>query len=132
MEFSVPNPHIVLGEPPLVSTNTVAVGDSTFGRYSFTDHHFAVAGAFLTPVSAADGEGVFSWPNGDQLFVSFSGLYRAQTSPGIFPVDGFYTFTGGRGRFAGASGSGTFTAVVTSNTNFVTRVYEGTVSAPKQ
>ena len=67
--------------------------------------------------------------NGDALFISRNGLSRA-TATGITGEFG-YIVTGGRGRFAGATGSGVGRFVIDASTNQVTTVFEGTISAPK-
>lgn len=66
-------------------------------------------------VNLATGEGVavhqFTAANGDTLTLSFH-LIATPTSPTQFKVDGIWEVSSGTGRFAGASGNGTYHGVV--------------------
>ena len=48
---------------------------------------------------------VLTAANGDQLFATYAGLAKPQPG-GILVLSGTFTFTGGTGRFAGATGKG--------------------------
>jgi hypothetical protein len=52
----------------------------------------------------------FTAPNGDALYAIYDGTEDAADANGFRPAAGTLTFTGGTGRFQGASGVGTFTA----------------------
>ena len=81
------------------------------------------------PLSFKDGVGVMTAANGDALFISRNGLSRA-TATGV-TVEFGYIVTGGRGRFAGATGSGVGRFVSDRSKNEITGFFEGTISAPK-
>jgi len=52
-----------------------------------------------------DGDGIFTAPNGDQIFVNFDGsVIDLETGEGV----GTYVVTGGTGRFANATGTADF------------------------
>lgn len=74
--------------------------------------------AFVSQSTAAGGSTgttssttglTFTAANGDRLFVSYSGLLTAQSFGAPHAVTGAFLITGGTGRFAGASGTGTVT-----------------------
>lgn len=60
---------------------------------------------FLNPDGSFDGTIVFTAANGDELWLDFEGAFTSPTT-----AEGTYTFTGGTGRFEGASGGATFEA----------------------
>lgn len=68
---------------------------------------------FLEPpdangVAVGFGSVTITAANGDELTLDYEGLLFAATGEGI----GTFTFTGGTGRFADATGSGTFFALI--------------------
>jgi len=73
------------------------------------------------------GSGSITAANGDQLFVEFGGDVDASQLPFV-TFSGDFTFTGGTGRFAGASGSGTYSgsASVAESAGEVT--YDGMIT----
>jgi hypothetical protein len=60
---------------------------------------------FLNPDGSFSGIKVFTAANGDELWVDFEGAFTSPTT-----AEGTYTFTGGTGRFQGATGGATFEA----------------------
>ena len=60
---------------------------------------------------------IFTAANGDQLWVAFAGAFTSPTT-----AQGTYTFTGGTGRFAGATGSAAFAATTGTTPDGVTHV----------
>lgn len=66
---------------------------------------------------------VFTSANGDQLSGTVGGGFNSPTT-----AVGTYTFTGGTGRFAGASGSADFLLTTTDGVHFSVH-FEGTVSS---
>ncbi len=104
------------------------------GRYTITNSHCLdlQTGAFI------NGTFVKTAANGDQLFGTYSGAGTIIVPPapvGRFQVTGTLVFTGGTGRFAGATGSQSMNGVqVTdfSQSGFPTDVtlrLEGTISS---
>jgi len=83
----------------------------------FTRHAVAV----VHPVGTFDGTVVFTAVNGDQLFADIDGAFTSPTS-----IEATYTFTGGTGRFAGASGDADVEAVTSDGIHF-SLTFEGTI-----
>lgn len=77
-----------------------ASGTSNLGAYSFTASH-CVAGL---PPGPYDG-GQFVWNFGDGTLVGTYGGQLSAAAPGSFTVSENIVFTGGTGRFLGATGS---------------------------
>ncbi len=71
-----------------------------------------------TCVRSFTGVVTFVTPNGDSLTTSSTGTETCSSDPSIYAETATFTITGGTGRFAGATGSGTWTGInfVTSNT----------------
>jgi hypothetical protein len=67
------------------------------------------------------GSRVFIAANGDQLFADVEGAFTSPTT-----AEGTFTFTGGTGRFAGASGQAAF-QVVTSDGVHLTLTTDGSI-----
>jgi hypothetical protein len=85
---------------------------SHLGRVSMTAAHCTPRG----PISA--GKMTFVAANGDRLFADYAGPCDFDPSTAVVGVtvvrcDNTLTFTGGTGRFAGATGSGTLVALLT-------------------
>lgn len=67
-----------------------------------------------------DGVGVFTAANGDVLILEIEGEILPSTRPGFnFEFHDDFEFTGGTGRFAGASGSGSTDSYVQQSPNVV-------------
>ena len=90
---------------PLLRESDAGGGTAThIGRYTITNSHC------VDPSSGAltGGSFVKTAANGDQIFGTYVGtatVIQAPAPVGIFRVSGTVTFTGGTGRFAGASGT---------------------------
>jgi len=69
-------------------------------------------------VRSFTGVVTFTAPNGDSLATSSTGTETCSSNPNIYTEAATFTVTGGTGRFAGATGSGTWTGInfVRSNT----------------
>ena len=94
----------ILADPPLLSWENQLAGEAT-GLGAFTGHahavvHLSVDGA---PLFLNDGVLHMVGANGDAIYQRWTFVFPA----GL----GAWTITGGKGRFVGATGSGTFTAV---------------------
>jgi hypothetical protein len=121
--------------PPIVSQNFIETGQADFlGQVTSAEHfitHLDAAGA--RPLAITDGVGVFMAANGDAIFVSFSGLTRPPAAGEFGEGEFAFTVTGGRGRFAGANGSGVMHDVVKGSPGNaeVARTFEGMITRPK-
>ncbi len=79
----------------------VATGQAThLGRFT------RVESVVIHPDGKLEGKITFTAANGDQLYVAVQGGFISATT-----AEGTYTFTGGTGRFANASGNASFTGV---------------------
>jgi hypothetical protein len=92
---------------PLVAvTSTGSVLATHLGKSS--------ARSISETVNLATGEGVavheFTAANGDRILISFHFL-AIPTSETQFSIEGVWTITGGTGRFAGATGEGSYQGV---------------------
>jgi hypothetical protein len=118
--------------PAILSWKDVAAGEvPALGHVSYIDHAIVHLGADGKPVSCTDGVGAFTSANGDDLFITFSGLIRPSAKPDVVASEGAFTATGGRGRFKGATGSGAINMEMNVAQNTVIVSLEGTISAPK-
>jgi len=77
---------------------------------------------FLGPGGAISGSLIFTAINGDQLWADFSGGFTSPTT-----AEGTYTFTGGTGRFSGATGTAKFQAT-TPDLVHLTVSFEGSIT----
>jgi hypothetical protein len=121
-------------DPPVASARLNFKGTSELlgGATSYVDihtGHFGIDGAWL---GLTDAIGVFTGPTGDALFVQWFAAGRPTEKAGIYTGTGAFRVSGGRGRFAGATGSGIVTSVVNLNTLEVTHGWDGLVVLPKQ
>ena len=76
---------------------------------------------FLNPDGSFTGTMVFTAANGDELWLDFQGAFTSPTT-----AEGTYTFTGGTGRFEGATGEATFDAFTPDGVH-VEATFEGTI-----
>lgn len=60
-------------------------------------------------IVVTNGKLTLTAANGDQLFSTFAASGALPAGDGSFHLDGTFTVVGGTGRFAGATGGGTFT-----------------------
>jgi hypothetical protein len=124
--------------PPGTAANLLCAASVGSGKLS---HVGKVTSSFLGIVDpaalAATGctteaaTGTLTASNGDQINVTDGNTVVCLTSPTTGSVTGTFTVSGGTGRFADASGGGTFTATMTIGDNFVgtsTEIYTGSLS----
>jgi hypothetical protein len=76
----------------------------------------------IEPDFTVHGTIVYVAADGDELELDFAGAFVSPTT-----VTGTYTFTGGTGRFAGATGTATFEAVTLDGIH-VDATFQGTIS----
>jgi hypothetical protein len=125
MTLAVASPALANGPRPFKSDVT-AVWDNVFsgfnpetpatfiggGPTSHMGHTFQTGTLVFDgpPAEIIPGHGsvTITAANGDEISFDFEGLLYAATGEGI----GTFTLTGGTGRFAGATGSGTFYALI--------------------
>ncbi len=72
---------------------------------------------FTTTPPSLSGTDEFTAANGDKLFTTHSGISGAPDAQGNVTFSGEYVFTGGTGKFKGASGSASFTGTASLATN---------------
>jgi len=91
----------------------------------------------LYPVSCSGGEGfanknveTLTAANGDTLVLTGPHDVGCPTRPGVVHGTGDWTVTGGTGRFAGATGQGTFDGGADFNKGTFSFQLTGTISAP--
>ena len=88
-------------------SNFSASGTSNLGSFVYHASHCIAA-----PPPGSYFDGLFSWDFGDGLLNgSYTGELTAAAQPGSFNVVESISFTGGTGRFAGASGSASASAL---------------------
>jgi hypothetical protein len=124
--------------PPIVSEQLTTTGQSDLlGQVTSVEHYFVRLGVDGKLASVTDGTAVLAAANGDALFLAYSGL--ASGNPAVEGEKGrqelAFIVTGGRGRFAGATGSGVIRDVLfrqgTPPKFSITRTFEGMITAPK-
>jgi hypothetical protein len=86
------------------------------GAYSRTES------LLLRPDGTFEGDLAFTAANGHQLYANVEGGFTSEIT-----AVGTYAFTGGTGRFAGATGSADFAAVTVDGAHFVI-TFDGTIS----
>jgi hypothetical protein len=119
-------------DPPIVSVKLSSRGQAPpLGAFTYIDHHLVHLGADGKPVSFSDAIGVFTAANGDAVFATHSGLVRPTLTPGVAAFEGAFVVTGGRGAFAGATGSGDFSGLADLARGEVTYSFDGTISRPR-
>lgn len=116
-------------DTPFQASGTFQVVSSQGTHYVITgEGHASPGGSFDTAISThvnngnLDESGVqmLDFGNGDTLTLSFENLWYPDLGERVGP----YLITGGTGRFAGASGSGTLTGVPNTGQFYL----EGTIS----
>jgi hypothetical protein len=128
---STADAFVIPTEPPIVIQRITGSGEaSPLGAYTIAQHAVLQLNADGSPLSFA-GSYANSAANGDALFGTYSGLFRPSGTPGVVAFDGAFLITGGRGRFAGATGGGVARGEVDPATGKATLTLDGVVSRPK-
>ena len=85
-------------------------------------------------VKLADGTGTgpvhFIAANGDEIFMTGSGISWPADTPGVFHIQEIQIITGGTGRFAGAKGTFIVERLTDLNTGLTSGSFHGTISTP--
>jgi hypothetical protein len=119
-------------DPPVISARMTGTGQSDLlGAFTTVGHAMISLGVDGTPLFPMEEVQVFTAANGDALFVAIGGFPRPSATPGIFVPEGNWKIIGGRGRFAGAVGSGAFKGQADFAKNEATLTLEGKISRPK-
>lgn len=119
----------VTNTPPHRYIEAQGIGDtSKLGTLFFKIQKCADPSA--SPFGSYQGTFTMTAPNGkDSLTGTYTGENTSATDAYKFtPLSGELTITGGTGKFDGAQGSASFTAVATSNNSTAFYAVEGTVS----
>ena len=119
---SVPFNGSVSGSFTIISATTVAIIGT--GHLEHLGKTMIAGTSANTGTSACGGfttteRDTFTAANGDEVFISSSDVFCPTSNPLVLQLTGSTTVTGGTGRFADASGSGTIQAsiVLTSMTS---------------
>jgi hypothetical protein len=120
----------VPAEPPIVCfyMNLKGKSDLLGGDISYADTHYWQLAIDGGPATATSLAGVFTGPSGDALFIVWDAVPRPD---GVLGGYGRFVVRGGRGKFLGATGSGTMISVF-KGTDQVTQMYDGFVLVPKR
>jgi hypothetical protein len=118
-------------DPPIACSwmNLTGTSDLLGGAVTYIDTHTAHLGVDGNLIKSTDGVGVFTGPAGDALFINWDAVGRTD---GVIGGQGAFIIRGGRGKFAGAVGSGTFKSEGNFAKQEVTQVYEGWIVLPKK
>ena len=113
------------GRCEVLTVQIAGTGTAThLGRFTTDQSHCAIP----TSLDFTDGEFTLTAANGDQLRGTYSGEL-VPLEPPLFAIDGQFTFTGGTGRFANATGGGNASGVQNLATGDVTVELVGTISS---
>ena len=108
--------HAITGKTVFVCSVNIRTGTVSSTGFSTGLGHWTALGHMdslsidpATDRGVYSGTGAITTANGDQIFYSFTTSWQLSTGVGTHLV----TVTGGTGRFAGASGSGTSDCIIT-------------------
>ncbi len=110
---------------PALTVHIEGPGTAThLGSLTTVQSHCVEPGSF----AFTNGQFTLTAANGDQLFGTYQGEFMPLEPP-LFTIDGAFTFTGGTGRFDGATGGGDASGTQDLATGAATVVLEGTISS---
>jgi hypothetical protein len=121
-----------LDPPIMVVTYTARVSDSVLGAATDTGSYLVRLGFDGSPLAVINGVYTSTGANGDALYGTFSGLVRPSEKPGFVVSETVGFVTGGRGRFAGATGHDVSRSEIELATGKGGYSWEGVLSLPKQ
>jgi hypothetical protein len=126
--------RVIPADPPVIvgQGDSKGTADALGGAVTYLDTHLIHLGVDGNSTRATNGVGVFTGPTGDALFITWDGVPRPTATPGVVQTFGGFTITGGRGKFAGVTGSGMINGTLdfTKNPPQGTDVYEGLIAFP--
>src|SRR5216683_6958248 len=96
-------------------TTVLITGTGYYDHLGFTTLRFpsTITGTAACRGFTATEHDNYTGANGDSVFLTVNDTICPTSTPGAFQLNGSFTVTGGTGRFADASGSGTVQASVT-------------------
>jgi len=94
------------GNPPYVTIHGTAVGNGNF--FGLSTAAFDQTIVFGNPNQITNGTFTFTAADGSTLSATYYGPLAAFNQYGLTIGDGFFSITGGTGRFAGACGNGVY------------------------
>jgi hypothetical protein len=119
-------------DPPIAVVQFTATGESSaLGTATTVGYFLMRIGADGTPMAVTDGIYVETAANGDAIYGTFSGLVRPSEKPGHIALEAISLISGGKGRFAGASGHDLLRAETELATGKGSFSWEGLISRPK-
>jgi len=124
-----PTPFVIPWDPPIWGFNVTWPAESELlGPCTYYENSTAQIGVDGAPMSITNAIGALTAASGDAIFFRFSGLvYSTATGGGC---DHRMVIVGGKGRFAGATGSGTIKGESDLAKNVGTLTFDGTISRP--
>jgi hypothetical protein len=110
---------------PVLTIQITGTGTSThLGKFTTVQSHCAAPPSLAFTL----GEFTLTAANGDQVFGTYEGEFLPLEPP-LAAIDGALTFTGGTGRFEGATGGGDASGVQNLATGEATVVLDATISS---
>ena len=110
---------------PVLTIQITGTGTSThLGKFTTVQSHCAAPPSLDFTL----GEFTLTAANGDQVFGTYEGEFLPLEPP-LAAIDGALTFTGGTGRFEGATGGGDASGVQNLATGEATVVLDATISS---
>jgi hypothetical protein len=96
-------------------TTVLITGTGHYDHLGFTTLRFpsTITGQAACGGFKATEQDTYTGANGDNVFLTVNDTICPTSTPSAFQLNGSFTVTGGTGRFADASGSGTVSASVT-------------------
>jgi len=96
-------------------TTVLITGTGNYDHLGLTTLRFpsTITGPAVCGGFTATEQDNYTGANGDSVYLTVHDTICPTSTPSAFQLDGSFTITGGTGRFADASGSGTVSAAVT-------------------
>jgi hypothetical protein len=121
---------VIPGNPPVAVGIQIETGQADFlGQVTYTDLEPIVLGADGKPLGIDHGIGALTAANGDAIYFSFHGVCGITGTQGA--CEEVFIVTGGKGRFAGATGGGIMRGQADLAKGTHSWSIEATISRPK-